>query len=122
MPPENTESFKLQANQGSNECIHREGKHQIRASRDNSLCYRGETCLERTFGNLWLNSFATMKAKYITSEWYPFNQVYVHESESTPPIPLLTTTSGVPVATTEGAELLGITADKLVMACRRGTL
>ena len=30
---------------------------------------------------------ATMKAKYITSEWYPFYQVYVHESESAPPIP-----------------------------------
>ena len=65
---------------------------------------------------------APMKAKYITSEWYPFYQVDVHESESTPPIHLLTTTSGVPVATMEGAELLGITADKLVMACRRCTL
>ena len=42
---------------------------------------------------------ATMKAKYITSEWYPFYQAYVHESESAQPIPLLTTTSGVPVAT-----------------------
>ena len=60
--------------------------------------------------------------KYITSEWYPFYQVYVHESESTPPIPLLTTTSGVPVVTTEGAEWLFTTADKLVMACRRCTL
>ena len=47
---------------------------------------------------------------------------YVHESESAQPIPFLTTTSGVPVATVEGAELLGITADKLVMACRRGAL
>ena len=65
---------------------------------------------------------ATMKAKYITSEWYPFYQVYVHESESAQPILLLTTTSGVPVVTAEGAELLGITADKLVMACRRGAL
>ena len=65
---------------------------------------------------------ATMKAKYITSEWYPFYQVYVHVSESTPPIPLLTTTSGVPVVTIEGAEMLEITADKLVMACGRGTL
>ena len=54
MPPENTESFKLQANQGSNECIHREGKHQIGASRDNSLCKRGETCLETgATENLW---------------------------------------------------------------------
>ena len=60
-----------------------------------------------------------MKAKYNTSEWYPLYQVYVHESETAPPIHLLTTTSGVPVATTEGAELLGFTADKLVMACRR---
>ena len=65
---------------------------------------------------------ATMKAKYITSEWYPFYQVYVHESESAQPIPLLTTTSGVPVVTAEGAELSGITADKLVMACRCGAL
>ena len=65
---------------------------------------------------------ATMKAKYITSEWYPFEQVYVHESESAQPIHLLTTTSGVPVATADGAELLGITADKLVIACRRGAL
>ena len=63
-----------------------------------------------------------MKAKYITSEWYPFYQVYVNESESAQPIPLLTTTSGVPVVTAEGAELLVITADKLVMACRRGAL
>ena len=65
---------------------------------------------------------AAMKAKCITSEWYPFNQVYVHESETAQPIPLLTTTSGAPVATAEGAEMLGITADKLVMACRHGAL
>ena len=65
---------------------------------------------------------AIMKAKYITSEWYPFYQVYVHESETSQPIPLLTTTSGVPVATAEGAVWLGITADKLVMACRNGAL
>ena len=65
---------------------------------------------------------ATMKAKYITSEWYPFYQLYVHESESAQPILFQTTTSGVPVATAEGAELLEITADKLVMACRRGAL
>ena len=50
----NAESFKLQANQGSNECIHREGKHQIGASRDHSLCNRGETCLETgAIENLW---------------------------------------------------------------------
>ena len=31
-----------------------EGKHQIGASRDNSLCNRGETCLETgTTKNLW---------------------------------------------------------------------
>ena len=60
-----------------------------------------------------------MKAKYITSEWYPFYQLYVHESESAQPMPPLTTTSGVPVVTAEGAELLGITADELVVACRR---
>ena len=52
---------------------------------------------QRTFGKALgvAEQLATMKAKYITSEWYPFYQVYVHESESTPPIPLLTTTSGV---------------------------
>ena len=55
-----------------------------------------------------------MKAKYITSEWYPFYQVYVHESETAQPIPLLTTTSGVPVATAEGAELLGTSWSWLV--------
>ena len=44
------------------------------------------------------------------------------ESQMTVPIPLLSTASGAPVATTEGAELLGIAADKLVMACRRGNL
>ena len=78
---------------------------------------------QRTIGKALgvAEQLATMKA-YITSEWYPFYQVYVHEPESAPPIPLLTTPSGVPVSTTEGAELLGITADKLVMACRRGTL
>ena len=65
---------------------------------------------------------ATMKAKYITSEWYPFFQVHAHESETAPPIPLLTTTSGASVATAEGAEMLGITADKLVMACGRDAL
>ena len=76
---------------------------------------------QRTFGKApgVAEQLATMKAKYITSEWYLFYQVYVHESETTAPIPLLTTTSGALVATTEGAELLGITADKLVMACWR---
>ena len=75
---------------------------------------------QRTFGKAL--ELATMKAKYITSEWYPFYQVYVHESETAQPIHLVTTTSGVSVATAEGAELLAITADKLVMACRRGAL
>ena len=28
---------------------------------------------------------ATMKAKYITSEWYPFHQVYAHESGTDSP-------------------------------------
>ena len=63
-----------------------------------------------------------MKEKYFTSAWNSFYQVYIHESEATPPIPLLSTASGALVATTEGAELLGITFDKLVMACRRGTI
>ena len=50
------------------------------------------------------------------------HQVYVHESKMTTPIPLLSTASGAPVATTEVAELFWNTADKLVMACRRGNL
>ena len=79
---------------------------------------------QRTFGKALgvAEQLATMKDKYITSEWYPFYRVYVHESESAQPIPLLTTTFGVPVATAEGAELSGITADTLVVACRRGSL
>ena len=65
---------------------------------------------------------ATMKAKYITSEWYPFTKcMYMNRSQRNR-FPFLTTTSGVPVVTAEGAALLGITADKLVMACRRGAL
>ena len=105
MLPENTESSKLQ---GSNE--------------QEKLAWRQEQ--QRTFGKALgvAEQLSTMKAKYITSEWYPFYQVYVHESESAQPIPPLTTTSGVPVVTAEGAELLGITADKLVMACKRGAL
>ena len=45
---------------------------------------------QRTFGKALgvAEQLATMKAKYITSEWYPFYQVYVHESESAQPIPL----------------------------------
>ena len=76
---------------------------------------------QRTFGKALgvAEQLATMKGKYITSEWYPLYQVYVHESEMTVPIPLLSTASGAP---TEEAELLGITAEKLVMACRRGNL
>ena len=64
---------------------------------------------QRTFGKALgvAEHMATMKGKYITSEWYPFYQVYVHESEMTVPIPLLSTASGAPLATTEGAELLG---------------
>ena len=79
---------------------------------------------QRTFGKTLgvAEQLATMKAKYITSEWYPFCQVYVHESETAQPTHLLRTTSGAPVATAAGAELLGITADKLVMACGRGAL
>ena len=61
---------------------------------------------------------ATMKVRCLTSEWLPFYQVCVHESEMTFPLPLHSTASGAPVATTEEAELQGITADKLVMASR----
>ena len=44
---------------------------------------------QRTFGKALgvAEQLATMKAKFITSEWYPFYQVYVHESESAQPFP-----------------------------------
>ena len=79
---------------------------------------------QRTFGKALgvAEQLATIMAKYITSEWYPFFQVYVHESETAQPILLLTTTSGARVETAEGAALLGLAADKLVMACGRGAL
>ena len=78
---------------------------------------------QRTFGKalgVAEQQLASMKAKYIASEWHPFYQVYVHKSETAPPIPVLTTTSGALVATAGRAEMLGITAYEQVMACRRG--
>ena len=65
--------------------------------------------------------YAKNSGKHISSEWYPFYQVYVHESESSQPILLLSTASGAPVVNAQGAEMLGTTVDNLVMACRRGT-
>ena len=119
MLPENAESFIREAMNAFIE------KENIKLGPQGTTPFVTEEKPEqqRTFGKALgvAEQLATMKAKYITSEWYPFYQVYVHESESQP-IPLLTTTSGGPVATAEGAELLGITADKLVMACRRGAL
>ena len=87
---------------------------------EEKLAWRQEQ--QRTFGKALgvAEQLTTMKVRYFTSEWYPFYQVYVHESEMTAPIPLLSTASGALVATTEGAKLLGISAEKLVMACRRG--
>ena len=64
---------------------------------------------------------AKSTGKHISSEWYPFYQVYVHESEASQPIPLLSTASGTPVVHALVAEMLGMTVDKQVMACRRGT-
>ena len=54
---------------------------------------------QRTFGNaLGVNEhLATSMERHISSEWYPFFQVYVHESEASQPIPLLSATSGAPV-------------------------
>ena len=63
--------------------------------------------------------YAKNSEKHISSEWYPFYQVYVHESETSQPVPLLSTASGAPVVNAQGAEMLGTTLDKLVMACRR---
>ena len=79
-----------------------------------------------TTKNLWKSfgmaeQLATMKAEYSLRKGTRFTKCMCM-SRSQRNRFLLTTTSGVPVATAEGAELLGITADKLVMACRRGAL
>ena len=78
---------------------------------------------QRTFGKALgvAENLAKSTGKQISSEWYPFYQVCVHESEASQPIPLPSTASGAPVVNALGAEMLGITVDKLVMACRRGT-
>ena len=78
---------------------------------------------QRTFGKALgvAEHYAQETGKHISSEWYPFYQIYVHESEASQPFHLLSTTSGAPVVNSQGAEMLGMTVDKLVMACRRGT-
>ena len=78
---------------------------------------------QRTFGKAlgMAEHYAKETGKHISSEWYPFYQNFVHESEVSQPIPLLSTTSGAPVVSAQGAEMLGLTVDKLFMACRRGT-
>ena len=50
-----------------------------------------ETGATENFWESIAEQLATMNAKYITSEWYPFDLVYVHESESAQPIHFLTT-------------------------------
>ena len=69
----------------------------------------GDKSNKELLGKLWewLSSLHYEGKVHYFWNWYPFYQVYVHESESAPQILLLTTTSGVPVATIEGAELLG---------------
>ena len=78
---------------------------------------------QRTFGKALgvAEHDAKETGKHISSDGYPSYQIYVHESEASQPIPLLSTTSGAPVVNAQGAEMLGITVDKLVMACRRVT-
>ena len=78
---------------------------------------------QRTFGKALgvAEHLAKSTGKHISTEWYPFYQVYVHDSEASLPIPLLSTASRAPVVNAQGAEMLGSTVDKLVMACRRGT-
>ena len=78
---------------------------------------------QRTFGKALgvAEHLAKSTGKHISSEWYPFYQVYVHETEASQPIPLLSTASGAPVVNALAAEMLGMTVDKLVMAWRRGT-
>ena len=78
---------------------------------------------QRTFGKALgvAEHFARSTGKHLSTEWYPFYQVYVHESETSQPIPLLSTASGAPVVNAQGAEMLGTSVDKLALACRRGT-
>ena len=78
---------------------------------------------QRTFGKALgvAEHLAKSTGKHISTEWYPFYQVYVHESEASQPIPLLSTASGASLVNAQGAGMLGTTVDKLVMACRRGT-
>ena len=69
---------------------------------------------QRTFGKRWTWPNILQRAQEnISSEWYPFYQVYVHESEASKLFPLLSTASGVPVVNALGADMLGITVDKL---------
>ena len=78
---------------------------------------------QRIFGKALgvVEHYAQEARKQISSEWYPFYQIYVHESKDSHPIPLLSTSSGAPVVNPQGAEMLGVSVDKLAMACRRGT-
>ena len=78
---------------------------------------------QRTFGKALgvAEHLAKSTGKHISTEWYPFYQVYVHESEASQPVPLLSTASGAPIVNAQGAEMLGTSVDKLAMACRRGT-
>ena len=46
--------------------------------------------------------YAKNSGKHISSAWYLFYQVYVHESESSQPILLLSIASGVPVVNARG--------------------
>ena len=64
---------------------------------------------QKTFGKALgvVEHYAKNSGKHISSEWYPFYQVYVHESESSQPIPLLSTASGAPVVNAQGAENVG---------------
>ena len=78
---------------------------------------------QRIFGKALgvVEHYAQEAGKQISSEWYPFYQIYAHESKDSHPIPLLSTASGAPVVNPQGAEMLGVSVDKLAMACRRGT-
>ena len=75
---------------------------------------------QRIFGKALgvVEHYAQEAGKQISSEWYPFYQIYAHESKDSHPIPLLSTSSGAPVVNPQGAEMLGVSVDKLAMACQ----
>ena len=122
MLPGNTKPTQLQTDQGRNERLHLEGEHQIGASTsfvtEEKPAWRQEQ--QRTFGKALgvAEQLATKKAKYITSEWYPFHQVHVHESRDDGS----DSSSDDNIWSTGNCRGSRIVGDHSSMACRRGAL